>query len=1510
MDDTRGMLEDPRPLIGVVGCLSHEGQAPYEDLLRALSGADGDAGVDLRYAEFSQGHVFPTRKAVPASWRTVDGLRVVEGYRCDGIIKRNWLRKHLALQPAVVLLFADLDLSLPPAGWAAREGAVVSEMHRLATTLAASDIGLIVVLHRRGVGPGAGTSQMAERDAADERIFGIRRRCELDARYVHMLSAADLAPALPVARRLVRQLRETALAFYAASAARLRRWEKLLAPSRPLHRPLLVRILFKLGVMSELQGSPDRTVACFQESLVLLSEILAAATTPAASAAVGNSRGVHARSDGVVAGGSGGSGVGSLTSATSMGSIDSVVAAETPPDGDPLLSLPRPGSVPGAPATWQQPPSGQPLQQGVLAPSQQPTVPSAPSSRDGEEKREADGPAASAAASVTAAAPPGNSGSGSGGVTRGVPPPSRQQGSAGSAEPAMWSQVKAAAEAVTLRLVRHYLSNGVAASATAAVAQFRRHMMAFGAPPSPPAIAVGARVAWHYAWLSRQYLVMGEVLTEHLSRFPPGAPGSAAAAALAAAAAAGGPAVAGLREAAYYVNSEYYYHNAAVNAVLRRLAAEAEVAAVEAAGIEAAEAAAWAEDLATRDPVFLGEERRLDDASYPRGSQAAAVAQERLRALLVLEEASVTHADLSTLLVAKALEHCPATGAVRRRAFLVSLLAEERLAAGAPAEALVQWGSAADLYLREGWLELAAAVLGQMLRCAWELGRVPAAVDVSLKLAGRRLRPWVAAEDRRCLLADAAAMVATVAAANAAASAAGAAEGGRGSADVAPVRLPLSRGTFMTVPSVCPPVLEAELDSSRLLLQVAGRFPAAEVPVGTPVMLRLGVLSHFALPLHFDTLELLFNHDGIGSVLADTAPAAVKRHAMTAALAAAGDDGDGDDSGSDDGGGAISAQHAGARELRAVLENDGGAESKRQLATNLLVPPGQLLVFEVPVRVRDGLVSAGSFFLKAVRLRLAKGLPEADFGGGSGGGGVGVEGIGAMVFTVPVCSDLELQLEVGRRAWRASGSLTVRLMPPTPRATIAASAAAVSSGDPVAAASASPLLVLQGALTPLYFRVAANGDSVVGGKLRLAVRPAPADASAQRAFFCEQAGSSSDGSTGGVDSRRFRPMTVGPDGQPHPPLAVPELQPGQSAVMEVWVRPALPGPVAVVAQLDYRQAAGSGWTVTASAEADLLCAPPFSLASEVLSLQDGCCQDSDVTVASLPPSPAGGGGAEGFPVGTAAPVVASFVGAVGDPLAVRLSLVLPQAQTISVRRIEVISPPPLPPREGGPAGPAAETACVLLDDAVLYDANNGTGPMALDAGDIFTACFCATVAAPGTARLGVLRVHWRRGAHDESDCGRSSGGDGGGAPPTPPPPPSPPPLPGAAPPDTLGLEAVTELPLPKVTVTQPPLRARLEVPAMARVGREFRLLWEVSNASHRHHELQVVASGGSEFVWSGRRQCDLQLPPHETVQLRYCLVPLVPGHVLLPQFCIVSSRLEASVVRDIGDAGLCIFVRP
>ncbi|CAN0447850.1 unnamed protein product, partial [Discosporangium mesarthrocarpum] len=54
------------------------------------------------------------------------------------------------------------------------------------------------------------------------------------------------------------------------------RWEKVLVPARRLYRPLLTRLYFKLGVLSEIQGQVDRTVACYQEVSALLGEMLQA----------------------------------------------------------------------------------------------------------------------------------------------------------------------------------------------------------------------------------------------------------------------------------------------------------------------------------------------------------------------------------------------------------------------------------------------------------------------------------------------------------------------------------------------------------------------------------------------------------------------------------------------------------------------------------------------------------------------------------------------------------------------------------------------------------------------------------------------------------------------------------------------------------------------------------------------------------------------------------------------------------------------------------------------------------------------------------------------------------------------------------------------------------------------------------------------------------------------------------------------------------------------------------
>ncbi|CAN0431455.1 unnamed protein product, partial [Ectocarpus sp. 12 AP-2014] len=304
----------------------------------------------------------------------------------------------------------------------------------------------------------------------------------------------------------------------------------------------------------------------------------------------------------------------------------------------------------------------------------------------------------------------------------------------GGADP--MEQIRGVAEVVHLRLVRNHLHRSM--SVEGAIRQLRRHVSAFGRPGDAAAAAASSRAGkgspsstssagggggeaaekpggggggregsgWgvvpyrHHAWLSRQYLVFGEMLGAHMSQ-------------IAQSTARGGGWAGG--GALGYTSPGHYYLGAALQAVRRRKTADRLLRAIDKDKLLAS-----LEGLEVREPLYLGESVRLVDPT-----NAERNLRQECRGFLDLEEAKTDRVGMARSLLVKALEHCPSgeDGFRRRRVLILGHLGEESFVAGRYDDALERLPPVWKTYLTDGWLKLATAALRRVYVCAWRSGK-------------------------------------------------------------------------------------------------------------------------------------------------------------------------------------------------------------------------------------------------------------------------------------------------------------------------------------------------------------------------------------------------------------------------------------------------------------------------------------------------------------------------------------------------------------------------------------------------------------------------------------------------------------------------------------------------------------------------------------------------------------------------------------------------------------------
>ncbi|CAN0027179.1 unnamed protein product [Ectocarpus sp. 6 AP-2014] len=1033
----------------------------------------------------------------------------------------------------------------------------------------------------------------------------------------------------------------------------------------------------------------------------------------------------------------------------------------------------------------------------------------------------------------------------------------------------------------------------------------------------------------HHAWLSRQYLVFGEMLGAHMSQ-------------IAQSTARGGGWAGG--GALGYTSPGHYYLGAALQAVRRRKTADRLLR-----GIDKDKLLASLEGLEVREPLYLGESVRLVDPT-----NAERNLRQECRGFLDLEETKTDRVGMARSLLVKALEHCPSgeDGFRRRRVLILGHLGEESFVAGRYDDALERLPPVWKTYLADGWLKLATVALRRVYVCAWRSGKARTVADVALRLSSNALRPWVPLEESKRLLAEALPLV--------------------GALEAPSEAVQSDRGFVASVPPEGPASerLEVTVDDSLLLLRLSGRFSAAEASAGDGLALRVALMSLLPLDTRLEAIEartpssrpgggLAFNHSALNCTIRDT-----QSTGLAGATPAAGTNDPPSSSSCPD-----QQQPSADLTLRAgglLTANVGLCLPWSALPSS---EPLRLVEARVLLTKRGGgdLAAAPAAAPSGVTLLVPSG-PGSDIAreGGEGGAWARAPGFEA-VRLVPPRARAHVRIAEPSSVLL---DLTTRLLVTVSKAPVATPAAGATaksserSGGGSGGCGKPPHPFRDGFLhlecepapvpPPIVSPHSATTAAVGGGgssqeQQQSSAAPPPARPRPERAFFWAPATTSAR--TGGEDPSvavsdgkgGFLPVVVGSDGQPLEgiPLPLSSLDPSRKEEEEeeearevtvpVWVRSETAGKVAVRARVVYGLggkspgAAGAAATgggsgggggeaeeavaVTEWARAEVLCVRPLAMAVDVVSVPADEGRGSR------------GGGGNGAAAAAAAPWACERS---GHTVAVKVSLTNLQEKRLVVSRMEVVPPAassssssttaaavnPASAATSATAAAAAPAASsdsgaegtvtwatlpngpVLHDDdaATAASGGSGGGVVALPGtGDTYTCCFAAKGEAERPAPLGKLRVTWRPDETGEGDGPTTSPTTGGGE---------------------AAVGGVTEFPLPVLTARPPALSARLKAPPHARVGVEFSISWEISNLTAVYSSMQLTTEDGGDFIWSGKRLCMLQVAPMETVSVVYRLVPIVPGHVLLPKVAVVPEREQINIIPDLAEGRPHIFVRP
>ena len=207
----RTWLLRPVPLIGVQGA-----QRFHDELVPCLE-ATSKRYMALRFISLPEGHKYPPMKG-PEAHRATDESGP------SGLLKTRWMDKWCFRLPAVVLVVVDLaDIFRRNRPATTRENSVALQVEAVRRSFQGRDVKMALLLVHDE--PGA--------FVADDFVQGIRKRVQIENRYIKVLYASDLSSTSSALVQLEKSAQTLAEAFYKQMCKRLRkRLSALATPSR------------------------------------------------------------------------------------------------------------------------------------------------------------------------------------------------------------------------------------------------------------------------------------------------------------------------------------------------------------------------------------------------------------------------------------------------------------------------------------------------------------------------------------------------------------------------------------------------------------------------------------------------------------------------------------------------------------------------------------------------------------------------------------------------------------------------------------------------------------------------------------------------------------------------------------------------------------------------------------------------------------------------------------------------------------------------------------------------------------------------------------------------------------------------------------------------------------------------------------------------------------------------------------------------------------------------------
>ncbi|RZF39728.1 hypothetical protein LSTR_LSTR011137 [Laodelphax striatellus] len=222
----------PQPLVGVIGLeLINPAHKTIWDAListRRLERAPVQFKLLTNITEFPP--VKPKRNSY-------------EWYIPKGILKKNWMKKHLTLLPAVVVIFFELDWD-DDAHWAEKRSQCTSLVQAVRSSLDGRNTRIAVVLLQQKA-----SSPTGEDIVAAERAAALCNASEINQKSLFVLPHGDHLHGYTL--RLENAFYELAQSYYQAEIRHIKSHREHL--NKTTHQYLFVRHQFKMGFLNEMR---------------------------------------------------------------------------------------------------------------------------------------------------------------------------------------------------------------------------------------------------------------------------------------------------------------------------------------------------------------------------------------------------------------------------------------------------------------------------------------------------------------------------------------------------------------------------------------------------------------------------------------------------------------------------------------------------------------------------------------------------------------------------------------------------------------------------------------------------------------------------------------------------------------------------------------------------------------------------------------------------------------------------------------------------------------------------------------------------------------------------------------------------------------------------------------------------------------------------------------------------------------------------------------------------------